>query len=176
MVHTTVSSTRGRGTVIYVITWRRGAMYRVFTLVEGSFPSMAGMSNVHAKVSDKKPLCWFVYLEEDIPCKLQYVGSTISMTGRWANIKSRCNKRDSDLTGLYKHFRDGCPQHTGEGLEHIRVSLIDYMDTDLGKLREAGHRGGNCKCAECDRLRRVEVDTEIRHSLWWEWSECQECI
>ena len=69
--------------------------------------------NIHMKATESKPLRWFVYLEEDVPCRKQYVGSTMSVTSRWANTKSRCNARDSDLTGLYEHFRDGCPNDDG---------------------------------------------------------------
>ena len=97
-----------------------------------------------------------MYLEEDIPCHLQYIGSTVSMTSRWANTKQRCNKRDSDATGLYQHFRDGCPNYTGVNKSAIRVSLVDFMDTTIVKLGEAGHRKGNCRCSECDRLRQLE--------------------
>ena len=112
--------------------------------------------NIHLKATDSSPLRWFVYLEEDIPCHLQYIGSTVSMTSRWANTKQRCNKRDSDATGLYKHFRDGCPNDTGVTKSTIRVSLVDFMDTTIVKLGEAGHRKGNCRCSECDRLRQLE--------------------
>ena len=34
--------------------------------------------------------------------------------------------------------------------------LIDFMDTTPQKLREAGHKKGNCVCSECDRLRKLE--------------------
>ena len=112
--------------------------------------------NTHAKATDKNPLKWFVYLEEDLPCKLQYVGSTTSMTARWANTKKRCNARDSDSTGLYKHFRDGCVNDPGINKENIRISLIDYMETSAEKLRVSNHKGSNCKCSECDKLRKIE--------------------
>ena len=105
---------------------------------------------------------WFVYLEEDIPCRLQYVGSTVSMTSRWANTKQRCNKRDSDSTGLYKHFRDGCPNDMGIEKQTIRISLIDFMDTSARKLVDVGHKKGNCICSECDRLRKIETKWILR--------------
>ena len=85
--------------------------------------------NIHTKASDPNPLKWFVYLEEDVLCRKQYVGSTFSITTRWANTKLRCNRRDSDQTGLYKHFRDGCPNDTGNSKTHIRISLIDFLIT-----------------------------------------------
>ena len=84
------------------------------------------------------------------------MGSTNSMTARWANTKKRCNGRDSDSTGLYKHFRYGCPNDPGIKKESIRISLIDFVDTSVEKLRVARHKGGNCKCMECDKLRKVE--------------------
>ena len=91
-----------------------------------------------------------------MPCKKQYVGSTNSVTARWANTKLRCNRRDSDMTGLYQHFRDGCPHDDGIKKNNIRISLIDFMDTTLEKLLQSGHIKGNCKCIECDKLRRLE--------------------
>ena len=78
------------------------------------------------------------------------------MTSRWANTKLRCNARDSDMTGLYEHFRDGCPNDDGREKKNIRISLIDFMDTTSEKLQRAGHKKGNCKCCECEKLRRLE--------------------
>ena len=112
--------------------------------------------NIHPKATDSSGLKWYIYLEEDLPCRLQYVGSTVSVTARWANTKQRCNKRDSDSTGLYKHFRDGCPNDTGQDKSTIRFSIIDFMDTTSEKLRVSGHKKGNCKCSECDKLRKLE--------------------
>ena len=112
--------------------------------------------NINLKATEPKPLRWFVYLEEDIPCKKQYVGSTISVTSRWANTKARCNAQDSDLAGLYKHFRDGCPNDDGREKRNIRISLIDFMDTTVEKLQIAKHKKGKCKCSECDKLRKIE--------------------
>ena len=112
--------------------------------------------NIHLKASESKPLRWFVYLEEDVPCRKQYIGSTNSVTSRWANTKSRCNARDSDMTGLYEHFRDGCPHDDGRKKMNIRISLVDFIDTSIEKLNRANHKKGNCKCSECDRLRRAE--------------------
>ena len=34
--------------------------------------------------------------------------------------------------------------------------MIDFMDTTIEKLQRANHRKGNCKCTECDSLRRIE--------------------
>ena len=68
-----------------------------------------------------------------------------------------CRVNLVDATGLYKHFRDGCPNDTGMDKQTIRISLIDFMDTTPTKLREAGHRKGNCSCQECDKLRKLEL-------------------
>ena len=95
--------------------------------------------NVHTKATEPNPLQWFVYLEEDVLCKKQYVGSTFNMSSRWANTKLRCNRRDSDQTGLYKHFRDGCPNDTGVEKKHIKISLIYFMFTTTEKLINSKH-------------------------------------
>ena len=58
-------------------------------------------------------------------------------------------------TGLYKHFLDGCPNDTGQDI--IRITLVDFFDTSENKLRQAGHEPGpQCRCVECNGLKRVE--------------------
>ena len=84
------------------------------------------------------------------------------MPKKWANTKTRCNKKDSDLTGLYKHFKDGCPNDSGEEKTHVRISLIDHMFTSVEKLENASHKTGNCKCTECDKLRKLELKWILR--------------
>ena len=37
--------------------------------------------------------------------------------------------QDSDVTGLFKHFWEGCPIDNGRVKRNIRISLIDFMDT-----------------------------------------------
>ena len=111
----------------------------------------------HLKPSQRPKLKWFIYLLEDLGCNLQYVGSTTDVCGRWAATKSACNKQNSNSTGLYKHFQDGCPNDTGQGKEHIRLTLLDSMDTTEEKLRGGGHvTGPQCSCAECTKLKRIE--------------------
>ena len=66
--------------------------------------------NTHLPATMKDKLCWFVYLEEDLKCELQYIGSTTSMTHRWANTKKKCNLRNSNGTGLETHFKEGYPR------------------------------------------------------------------
>ena len=61
------------------------------------------------------------------------------------------------MTGLYKQFRDCCPNADGHDKNNIRISLIDYfLDTSSEKLQRAGHKKGNCKCEECEKLRKLE--------------------
>ena len=73
---------------------------------------------------------------------MQYVGSTTDVCSRWAATKSACNKANSNSTGLYKHFQEGCPSDTGQGKDHIRLTLVDFFDTTVEKLSHAGHEGG----------------------------------
>ena len=78
--------------------------------------SIAG-HNVHLPATQKVKTKWFIYLEE---CEhpegiYQYVGSTDSMTHRWANTKSKCKSisRGENVksgTGLEKHVKNGCSQ------------------------------------------------------------------
>ena len=59
------------------------------------------------------------------------------MTSRWANTKLRWNAKDSGMTSLYEHFRDGCPNNYGQEKNNIRISFIDFLDTTSEKLHEA---------------------------------------
>ena len=111
----------------------------------------------HLKPSVNPKLRWFVYLMEDIACKKQYIGSTTDVCSRWANTKSACNKRNSNRTGLYRHFQEGCPHDQGPDQDHIRLTLVDYLDTTREALRLAGHESGpQCRCTECGRLKNIE--------------------
>ena len=86
------------------------------------------------KPSQKIKLRWFIYLMEDTLCGKQYIGSTTDNCSRWSNAKSACNKADSNSTGLYKHFQDGCPNDTESEKSHIRVTLrtgSDWQDMSL---------------------------------------------
>ena len=47
-------------------------------------------------------------------------------------------------------------KYDGKDKMNIEISLIDHMDTTEERLRQCGHRKGNCKCIECDKLRRLE--------------------
>ena len=65
-------------------------------------------------------------------------------------------------TGLYEHFKKGCPNDDRRNKNNIRISLINFMDTTVEKLLRAKHKKGNCKCLECDRLRRIENKWTMR--------------
>ena len=125
---------------------------------------------VHLKPSQKPKLRWFVYLLEDRGCKLQYVGSMSDVCSRWANTKSACNGRKSKTTGLTSHFMEGCPSDTGPGKEHIRLTLIDFMDTTVERLQVAGHEPGpQCRIEK----NRRQVDPLARDIPWCIWVENQ---
>ena len=111
----------------------------------------------HLKPSQKPKLRWFIYLMEDLGCQKQYVGSTTDICSRWASTKSACNKANSNSTGLYRHFQEGCASDTGDTKDHIRITLLDYLDTKEELLRQAEHEGGpQCRCTECGKLKRIE--------------------
>ena len=100
---------------------------------------------------------WFVYLEEDSSCGLQYVGSTSSLTHRWANTKKKCKDRNSNKTGLETHFMDGCPGQENRNLSHIRVTLLDHLDVTHDELKEKCHKDKpGCRCELCDKLKDLE--------------------
>ena len=114
--------------------------------------------NIHLKASMKNKMVWFIYLIHDTECLLLYVGSTTDPCKRWSSTKSACQNRKVSNTGLYSHFKDGCPTHLETGnLNHLTITLIDSMNTSEEKLTDAGHTGGvQCRCSECERLKSIE--------------------
>ena len=109
---------------------------------------------------DKAPpgfLRWFIYSIEDVPCQQRIVGSTTNPYNRWSNYKSHCNKKNSNSTGLSKHFKEGCPNDTGLSKSTLDFTLLDYYDTTNEKLILANHvPGPKCRCLECEKLKNVE--------------------
>ena len=114
--------------------------------------------NVHLPASQKLRYRWFVYACEDTACGLLYVGSTVDVCTRWASTKKACLDQNSVNTGLYRHFRDGCPAYTGDrDLTHLRWTLIDHNDVTAEKLADAGHQGGaKCRCCQSEKLNDCE--------------------
>ena len=53
-----------------------------------------------------------------------------------------------------RHLGYGRPNDLGAGKDKVRITLVDFMDTTVEKLRAVQHKGGNFKCSECDRLIR----------------------
>ena len=80
------------------------------------------------------------------------------MCKRWAGTKKACLDRNNSNTGLYKHFANGCPADNGSGdLSHLTWTLIDFLDTSVDRLANAGHVGGpKCRCSECMGLKKLE--------------------
>ena len=112
---------------------------------------------VHMQPAVKPKLRWFVYLLEDTACRLQYVGSTTDMCSRWAATKSACNKANSNSTGMYKHFMEGCPNDKGTKKEHSRIILLDFLDTTEQKLMDSEHQSGpQCQSGEWPKLLKTE--------------------
>ena len=118
-------------------------------------------AQIHSHLShDKWPdgfIRWYVYAIEDIPCHKQIVGSTSDPTSRWRNHKSACNSRNSNSTGLSKHFKTGCPNDQGRDKRTLDVTLLDYYDTTKEKLVLAKHEpGAKCRCQECGNLKLIK--------------------
>ena len=87
----------------------------------------------------------------------QYVGSTVSVTERWANTKSKINGGKKAGTGLEKHYEQGCSKNLGPDLQNVRITLLEHMTTNNTKLRAAGHeKGAGCRCEECEKLKSLE--------------------
>ena len=129
----------------------------------GRVHAIAGR-NIHLPATRKVKLRWFVYLEECVhPTGIyQYVGSTNSMTQRWSNTKSVINSMQSrdniqPGTGLENHFKRGCSQYSGPELSHVRISLLEHLDTTEEKLQQSSHKAGpGCRCNQCEGLKNLE--------------------
>ena len=116
-------------------------------------------NNIHLKAKEKPKLRWFIYLEQCLHQEgiYQYVGSTNSVTERWANTKSKCLAGTSEKTGLEKHYKDGCLAIQRPNLENLTISLLEHYDTTPEKLQSANHRPGpGCVCPECENLKELE--------------------
>ena len=114
--------------------------------------------NVHLKATEKVKLRWFVYLQECLhPDGIyQYVGSTSSVTERWANTKSKCVAGTTKGSGIEKHFNLGCTAKS-DNLRNIRNTLLEHFDTTSPKLKSANHKPGpGCRCTECSQLKNIE--------------------
>ena len=139
---------------------------KVFSSHFQRYHAIAG-HNTHSKATEKPKLKWLIYLEECIhPDGIyQYVGSTNSMTERWANTKNRCLARDSEGTGLYKHHKFGCSV-ANPALGNIRISLLEQYNTTVETLRKANHMPGPaCNCSECEKLKQLESKWILRMSF-----------
>ena len=100
---------------------------------------------------------WYVYALCDIGCGLLYVGSSQKPNKRWTTHKSSCNSKNSNATGMSKHFKVGCPNDDGREKFNLEFTLIDFIDTSDEKLELAGHvPGPKCRCGECARLKNKE--------------------
>ena len=114
-------------------------------------------NNVHLPATQKLKPKWFIYLEEDTLCKLQYVGSTTSMTHRWANTKSQCNSKTSNGTGLEEHFKMGCPNDIDAKKSHITITLLEHMDVKHEDILRLNHNNSpGCQCDLCQKLKEKE--------------------
>ena len=141
--------------------------HMVETTVVGSEYFRTGLK-IHGHLRhDWKPgdgIRWFVYLVQDLPCGKQYVGSTQNVSARWSGHKHSANfpegkdplHKKTPSTGLAKHFQKGCPNDLGPTKHTLTFSLLDYYDTSHDKLSEVGHKGGACRCSECDALKDIE--------------------
>ena len=89
---------------------------------------------VHLPATQKPKNKWFVYMEEDIPCGFQYVGSTSSMIHRWANTKKKCGDTNLNGTGLESHFKVGCPNDMGD---NIADNIAGTYGCNRGTVKES---------------------------------------
>ena len=115
-------------------------------------------NNIHLKATENPKLRWFIYLKECIHPEgnYQYVGSTNSVTERWANTKSKCLARNKEGTGLEKHYKEGCSAFH-PNLANLRISLLEHYDTTEQLLQSSNHRPGpGCVCQECEKLKDLE--------------------
>ena len=100
--------------------------------------------NIHPPATQVDKLKWFIYMEECVHPDgvFQYIGSTTSMTDRWANTLSKINSNKTPGTGLETHYREGCSQHLGPDLASVRVTLLEHMNTTHEKLCRMGSYHG----------------------------------
>ena len=136
--------------------------------------SVAG-HNVHLPPSQSMKDKWFIYLEECVHPEgtFQYVGSTDSMTHRWANTKSKIHfladgKAVKAGTGLENHFKEGCALYCKD-LKSVRVTLLEHMNVTEEGLKSASHQAGpGCRCNH--NVRNSKVWKTNGYMLSWDLS------
>ena len=141
-------------------------MFETRTVLSSHFGVRHGVAgcNIHLPPTQKQKNKWFVYLEECIHPEgiYQYIGSTDSMTHRWANTKSKIislagNPALKASTGLENHYKSGCSQFSGSDLSQIRVTLLEHMNVKEEDLQAASHLAGpGCRCNQCQKLKDIE--------------------
>ena len=125
---------------------------------------MIAGNNTHLPATQALKLKWFIYLEECTHPEgtFQYVGSTDSMTHRWANSKSKIislanGSTTKPGTGLENHFKEGCSQYKGADLSAVRITLLENMIVSEEELRASIHQAGpGCRCNLCEKLKNME--------------------
>ena len=125
---------------------------------------MIAGNNIHLPATQAMKLKWFIYLEECIHPEgtYQYVGSTDSMTHRWANTKSKiislaAGSSVKPGTGLETHFKTGCSQYSGADPNTVRVTLLENMRVSEESLKTSIHQAGpGCRCTLCEKLKLME--------------------
>ena len=125
---------------------------------------MIASNNVHLPATQTIKLKWFIYLEECVHPEgvFQYVGSTDSMTHRWANTKSKIlslvdGRSDKAGTEFETHFKNGCSEYCGDDLKHVRVTLLENMTITEDDLETSIHQAGpGCRCRLCEKLKDME--------------------
>ena len=109
----------------------------------------------HDKIPNNVVRYW-IYAIDD-PCPKLYVGYTTNILGRFATHKNTANSKNSNTTGLAKHFQQGCPNDDNDKRKFmLNITLLDCYDTTREKLRNAGHKSRYCDCSECRMARRIE--------------------
>ena len=135
----------------------------------GTFSKIHGNLSHDQFSSNEETKRWYIYCIEDVPCHKKIIGSTTDPAARWRTHKSTCNGKNSNSTGLSKHFKEGCPNDTGKEKETLDFTLIDYYDTSASKLLKANHEPGpSCRCSECGQLKLLEDKWIIRLGTFYD--------
>ena len=109
----------------------------------------------HDKIPNNVVRYW-IYAIDD-PCPQLYVGYNTNILGRFATHKNTANSKNSNTTGLAKHFQEGCPNDNNDKRKMmLNITLLDCYDTTREKLRNARHKSKYCDCSECRAARRIE--------------------
>ena len=112
--------------------------------------------NVHLQAIQNLKLRWFVYLEEDISCELQYVGSTQSMPQIWANTKKIAMIESPVEQDLRATLKLASLVTMVKTIPTLKLHCWNTCMLQRSNCENIHNNSPGCRCAICEKLKSWE--------------------